>query len=81
VWAIAVAAVYQRVLLGVCRTLHHDPDSFEFGLHTFCEPLLQLDLASLALNLDLLLLDETSLFFKLHKELVLINHLPSSWKL
>jgi hypothetical protein len=36
-----------------------------------------LDVASLTLNLDLLLLDETPLFFKLRTNLGLINHFVS----
>ena len=54
--------------------VHVGSQGIEFLLHGDRELAQQLDLAPLALHLDLLLLDETALFFKLGADLPL-NHL------
>jgi hypothetical protein len=59
--------------------LQRDSHGVEFGLYDGSELGLQLELALQALNLDLLLLDETTLFFKLRANLVPLNHF-ASWK-
>jgi hypothetical protein len=58
--------------------LQRDSHSVEFGLNDGSELGLQLKLALQALNLDLLLLDEAPLFFKLRVNLVPLNPFPSS---
>jgi hypothetical protein len=45
--------------------LQRQLDSIEFGLHVRREPALQFDLTLLALDRDLLLLNQTPLFFEL----------------
>ena len=58
-------------------TLHGAIEGLELGLDALYETGLQLDMAPLPLNLDLLLLDETPLFFKLRTHLGHINHFAS----
>jgi hypothetical protein len=57
--------------------LQRDSHGVEFGLHDGSELGLQLKLALQPLNLDLLLLDEASLFFKLRVNRAPLNHFPS----
>jgi hypothetical protein len=57
--------------------LQRDSHGVEFGLDDGSELGLQLELALQALNLDLLLLDEAPLFFKLRANSVSLNHFPS----
>ena len=58
--------------------MQRDSHGVEFGLYDGSELGLQLELALQALNLDLLLLDEAPLFFKLRANSVSLNHFPSS---
>ena len=75
--AITVAAISLLGWPDGSDTSHGGFEGLEFGLDALDEPRLYLDVAPLTLNLDLLLLDETPLFFKLRTNLGLINHFAS----
>jgi hypothetical protein len=72
--AIAIARARAGSLERHSRSGH---DSFEFGLQVGYAAELNLQSAFQALNLDLLLLDEAPLFFKLRVDIMLVSHSSS----
>jgi hypothetical protein len=72
--AIAIARARAGSLERHSRSGH---DSFEFGLQVGYAAELKLQSAFQALNLDLLLLDEAPLFFKLRVDIMLVSHSSS----
>jgi len=59
---------------GQTGSLKRDPDGRELGLQVGHAPALHFELVPLAQDLDLLLLDQTALFFNLRADTVLPSH-------